>query len=164
MRIATENLSVKLKYLHIVDPAIVNMESQCCPDYMEALDAGSSRIDDQHIPFWITDYFQNMGMAAYEYIRLITVYEFTGSGIISTRITSDMGHQYLHAFTLEEAVKRMSETKVMVVTVSGYAHKRLESSYFLCQFHSPAEVTGMPYLVHRFKELTELRVENPMRI
>lgn len=164
MIIATEALPVKFEHLHIMDPAIVNMESQRSPDYMKALNACSSRIDDQHIPFRVTDDFQDMGMPAHEYIRLITVYEFTGSWIISARIASDVGHQDLHAFAFEEAVKRMDETKFMVITVSGNACKRLESCNLLRQLHSPAEVTGMPDPVHRFEELTELRVENPMRI
>lgn len=164
MRIATEELAVKFEYLHIMNATVVNMKSQCCPDYMKTLNACSSRIDDQHISFRVTDYFQDMRMATYEYIRLITVYKFTGSRVISARIASDMGHQYLHAFTFKEAMKRMNETKVMIVTVSGNARKRLEGGYLFSQFHSPTEVAGMPYPVHRFEELAELLVKNPMRI
>ena len=131
---------------------------------MEALDSGRSGVDHQHVSLWIADDFQDMGMATYEYIRLITVYKFTGSRIISARIASDMGHQDLHAFTFKEAMKRMNESKVMIVTVSGNACKRFEGSYLFSQFHPPTEVTGMPYPVHRFEELAELLVKNPMRI
>ena len=109
-----------------MDPSLIDMESQGCPDHMEPLYAGSTRIDHKHIPFRISDNFQYMGMATNEYIRTIFINQCTRSWIISAGIASDMGHQNLHPFALEKAVKRVYEAQFMIVTIARHAHKGLE--------------------------------------
>jgi hypothetical protein len=132
---------------------------------MKALDSRSAWIDYQHVvSLRITNHFQNMRMAAYEYVRFIPVYQLTGTRVISARISAHMGHQDLHPFALEESMERMLETQGMIVAVAGHAHQRLERSNLCSQVHSPSEVTGMPYLVDRLKEFLEPSVEHTVRI
>jgi hypothetical protein len=59
---------------------------------------------------------------------------------------------------------RMRISKVIVVTVSGNANKRLEGRDFLCGLETASEIAGMPNLVHRSEELAELLAEYAMRI
>ena len=128
------------------------------------MDASCPGIDDKHVPFGIAHDFEDVGMTAYEYVRPVCIYELTGSCIISSRISSDMRHQYLKAFAFEEAVERVGVAQVVVVAVAGDAEERLEGSYFSCQFKPAAEVAGMPDLVDRLEERTESLAENPMGI
>ena len=147
-----------------MDSTLVYMESQRCPDYMEALDPCSSGIDHKHITLCVTHHLQDMRMTAHEYIRVIAVYQFTGTHIITSGIAAHMSHEHLYSFTFEESVKRMVIAERLVVTVAGYAYKRLEGGHAGRQIHASAEVSGVPDLVNRPEELLELRVEDSMRI
>ena len=51
---------VQFKNFHTVDPAVLDLEAEGCTDHMEALNAGSSGVDYQHITLWIAHNFQNM--------------------------------------------------------------------------------------------------------
>ena len=105
-----------------------------------------------------------MGMPAYENIRMISVYEFTGTRIITSGISADMSHENLHSLTFKETVQRMNVTQVVVVTIARNSYQRLETAYFLCQFHSPAKIPGVPYLVHGLEEVLELPTEDAVRV
>lgn len=131
---------------------------------MKTLDSSCSGIDNQHVSLGITHDFQNMGMTTYEYIRSVFVYQLSRPRIISAGIASDMGHEYLHALALEEAMERMDETQIVVVTIAGDADQRLESGYLCSQVHAPAEISRMPDLIDRRKKLLELLVEHTMSI
>ena len=147
-----------------MDSALVYMESQRCPDNMEALDSGSSGIDYKHITLCVTHNLQDMGMAAYEYIRTIAVYQFTGTHIIASRIATHMGHEHLYSFTFEESVQRVDESQLMVVAVASHSYKRLELSNLFCQVHTSAEISCVPYLVDWLKKILELMAEHAMCI
>ena len=58
----------------------------------------------------------------------------------------------------------MYEPEFMIITVSSYTSQRLEGCYFLGQVHAPAEISGMPDLIHGFKELADPRIKHPVRI
>ena len=103
-------------------------------------------------------------MAAYEDVRMIAVEQFTGTWIVASGISSDMGQKDLHSFAVEETVKRMDITQIVVVTVAGHTHQRLECSNLLRQFHPTAEITGMPYLIHRGKKVTDAVIEDAVSI
>jgi hypothetical protein len=75
-----------------------------------------------------------------------------------------MGHKHLQPFTFEEPVDRMCVAEIEVVAISRHPYKRLEGGNLLRQFHTSAEITGVPYLVHRLKEITELLVEHTVGI
>jgi hypothetical protein len=105
-----------------------------------------------------------MGMPAHEEVRLQFVYELTRPYIISSRISTNMNHKHLESFTFKKTMNRMGETQVIVVTVSGYAHKRFEGSDFLCSLKTAAEIASMPHLVNRSKKFLELLAEYAMRI
>jgi len=81
------------------------METQCGPYNMKALDAGSPRVEDQHIPLLVTDNLKDMRMSAYEQIRMIFIYELQCPGVIPSGITAYVDHEHLHSFALEEAVQ-----------------------------------------------------------
>lgn len=131
---------------------------------MKALNSSGSRIKYQHIALRIPYDLKDMGMSAHEYVRFQFVYELPRPDIISTGITSDMYHEYLEPFALEEAMDRMSIAQVVVVTVSGDADKRLEGRDFLCGLKTASEIAGMPHLVNRSKKFLELLAEYAMRI
>ena len=78
-RKSQERLSVQFENFHAVDPAVLDLEAQGGADHMETLDPGCSRIYHQHVAFGITNHFQDMGVAADEYIRMIPVDEFPGA-------------------------------------------------------------------------------------
>ena len=148
-----------------MDLTILNLKSQCSTDNMEALDSCRTRIDHQHIvSLRITNHLQNMGMSAYEYVRLITVYQLSGPWVVSSRISADMGHEDLHSLALEEPVERVVETQCMIVTVACHTDQWLESGNLLRQVHASAKVSGMPYLIDRRKEFLEPVVKNPMGV
>jgi hypothetical protein len=58
----------------------------------------------------------------------------------------------------------MRVSKVIVVTVSGNADKRLECRDFLCGLETASEIASMPHLVNRSKKFLELLAEYAMRI
>ena len=58
----------------------------------------------------------------------------------------------------------MVESESMVVTVSCYTYKRLELGNLFGQLQSPTEISGMPDLVNRLKELLETVVKDAMGI
>ena len=147
-----------------MDSALVYMESQRCPDNMEALDSGSTGIDYKHITLCVTHNLQDMGMAAYEYIRTIAVYQFTGTHIIASRIATHMGHEHLYSFTFEESVQRVDESQLMVVAIASHTNERLELGNLLSQVHTATKISCMPDLVDRLKKILELLAEHAMRI
>ena len=131
---------------------------------MESLDSGSSRIDHHHVPFRVADNLEDMGVAADEYVRTVFFDEFHRPPVVTSRITSDMGHQDLHSAAFEEAVERMGEAEIMVVAIACDAEKRFEPGDFFSKFQPTSEIPGMPYLIDRGKEFTELSVEHSVGI
>ena len=140
------------------------MESQCRTHDVEALNAGGARIYHKHVPLRITDHLQYMGMPAYKYIRAVLFDEFPCTCIVSAGISSYMGHQNLKTFAHEETMKRMIEAKAVIVTIACNTDQRLEGSHFLSKVKSSTEISGMPYLVHRFEEISELCGKHPVSI
>ena len=148
-----------------MDSSLFNLESESGTDHMEALDSSSAWIDYQHIsPLRISDHFQYVRMPAYEYIRTALVYKLESLGIISSRIASDMGHKHLKALALEKSVERMLEPQIMIVAIACHSDKRLESGYLCRQVQPASEVSGMPDLVDRLKELFDPPVKHTMSI
>ena len=148
-----------------MDFSLFYLESESCADYMETLDSGSTRVQDKHssasgIPHDLED----MRMAADEYVGMILIYQLTGLGVISSRISSHMSHQDLHAFALEETVERMFDPKGVVVAVASDSDQRLELRDFGGHVHAAAEISGVPYLVDRLKECLETVVEDTMGV
>ena len=137
---------------------------QSCPDDMKTLNSRGSGVQDKHITFRVPHDLQDMGMAAYEYVRPVFVDEFSCPGVIASRVAADMGHQHLHALTFEEAVHGVCEAKVVIVTVARDSDQRLELRDFLRQAHASSEISCMPDLIDRSKEFPELRVEDPVCI
>ena len=126
---------------------------------MKSLDSGSPRIDHHHVPFRVADDLEYMGMAADEYVRTVFHDEFHRSLVVTSGIASDMGHQDLHPLAFEKTVERMGEAEIMVVTIACDAEKRMGPGDFVSKLQPPSEIPGMPYLVDRGKEFTELSVE-----
>ena len=157
-------LSVKFKDLHVAYAALVYAEAEGCPDYMEALDAGCSRVYDQHITQRVTHYLKDVGVATDKDVRSVLLYKLPCFGIVSARIASDMGHKHLHALTFEEAVKGMGEAEIVVVTVAGDTYKGLELSDSGSKIKASAEVAGVPDLVHRGEEFTEFGAEDAVGV
>ena len=56
------------------------------------------------------------------------------------------------------------QTQVLAVAIAVDPDQRLERRNLMRRLHSPSEVPGVPYLVHRFQELPERLVKNPVRI
>lgn len=147
-----------------MDFSLFYLESEGRTDNMETLDSGSTGIKDKHssargIPHDLED----MRMAADEYVGMILIYQLTGLGVISSRISSHMSHKDLHAFALEETMERMFEPKGVVVAVAGDSDQRLELRDFGGHVHA-AEISGMPYLIDRLKEGLETVVEDTMGV
>ena len=147
-----------------MDLPIVYMKPQRSPHNVEALNTGGARVHNQHIASGIADNLENMRMSADENIRFVFIDQSTGLHIIPARISSDVSHQDLHSFTLEEPVDRMGEAKIEVIAIAGNTNQGLEGSDLLRQVHSTAKITSVPYLVHWFKEITELLIENAVGI
>ena len=148
-----------------MDVSILDLEPQCGTDDMESLDSSGSRIEHKHSSTsLVPHYLEYMGVPAYEYVRMITVYQLARPDIVSSRISAHMGHEDLHALALEEAVEGIFEAKGVVVTVARHSDQRLELRDFYSRFHAAAEITGMPDLVDRFKEGLDAIVEYTMCI
>lgn len=148
-----------------MDFSLFYLESEGCTDYMESLDSGSTRVQDKHSSAsGVPHDFQDMRMAADEYVGTILIYQLTGLGIIPSRIPAHMGHKDLHAFALEETVERMFEPKGVVVAVTGDSDQGLELRDFGGHVHAAAEISGMPYLIDRLKECLETVVEDTMGV
>jgi hypothetical protein len=157
-------LPIHFEHFHIVDFPVIYMKSQSRPYNMKALDSSCSGIDDQHIPLRIPYDLEDMRVPAYEYIGMQFVYQLAGARVISPGISSYMGHQDLHSFTLEETMERMGEAQIVIVTVSCHSDQRLEGSHLSSKLHTSPEITGVPYLIHLGEELPELRIENAVSV
>ena len=153
-------LAIQFKDFHAMDAPLIYTETQGSTHQMKALDSCSSGVYHQHIPLGITHNFQDMRMAADKQVWLISVNQFAGTEIISSRITSDMGHKHFYSLTFKKAVQGMIIAKTMVVTVSCDSDKRLVCSYLFGKIHSSSEVACMPYLVHLRKEVLEFPGEH----
>lgn len=95
-------------------------------------------------------------MTTYENLWPEAVYQGSGSEVIMAGIASDVHHQHGHPSAFEELVVREIHPYILTVTVSINAHKRFERSYLLSSLEASAEISGMPYLVHRLKKFLEL--------
>ena len=110
--------SVKFIDFHVRNLTFRELEAQGGADKMEALDAGSSGIYDQHVPLGIAHNLEDMRVAAYEYVRTVFVYQLAGAGIVSARISAHMGHQHLQSLAFEETMEGMYEPELMIVAVA----------------------------------------------
>ena len=157
-------LAIQFKDFHAMDAPLIYTKTQGSTHQMKALNSCSSGINHQHIPLRITHDFQDMRMAADKQIRLISVNKFTCTGVVSSRIATDMSHENLYSLTFKKAVQGMIIAKTMVVTVSCDSDKRLVCSYLFGKIHSSSEVSGMPDLIHRLKKVAEGLVEHAVCI
>ena len=158
------HLSVEFEDFHIADAALVQVEAEGGADHVEALDAGCSRVDDQHISFGIPHHFKDMRVAADKDVRMEFIDQLPRAGVISAGIASDVGHKHLHPLTFKEAVERVSETEVVVVAVSSNTYKGLEFRDGSGKIKASAEVTGVPDFVHRGKEFAEFGAEDAVGV
>ena len=153
-------LAIQFKDFHAMDAPLIYTETQGSTHQMKTLDSCSSGIDHQHIPLRITHDFQDMRMAADKQIRLISVNKFTCTGVVSSRIATDMSHENLYTLTFKKTVQGMIIAETMVVTVTCDSDKRLVCSYLFGKIHSSSEIACMPYLVHLRKEVLEFPGEH----
>ena len=158
------HLSVEFEDFHIADAALVQAEAEGGADHVKALDAGCSRVDDQHISFGIPHHFKDMRVAADKDVRMEFIDQLPRAGIISAGVASDVGHKHLHPLTFKEAVERVGETEVVVVAVSGDSHEWLEICNGGGKVEASAEITGVPDLVHRGKEFAEFGAEDAVGV
>lgn len=157
-------LSVQFENFHRMDASFLETESECGAHDMKTLYACGTWIYHQHIPLGVTHNLQYMGMTANKDVRTVLVNQLSCLGIVTSGISSYMCHQNLQALALKETVHRVDISKIEIVTVSCNSDQRLESCNLLCCSHPSSEVSGMPYLIDRFKELPELSVKDTMRI
>lgn len=148
-----------LKDFHTVNTAFVYMKTEGGPNNMKALETGRARIDGEHSPFRIVHYLEYVGMATNEKIGRELPYPLQSSRIVPPGISSDMGHQNLHALPREAAEKRAFVEETTVVDIAADRHKRLEFPEFSNQIHSPANVARMPQFIHWGKKIPERRIE-----
>lgn len=156
--------SVKSEDFHAVDTSLLDLESECGADYMEALDSGRPGVYGEHVVPFVPRHLEDMGVAAYEDVGTVEVDQGEGTGIVTARIAAYMGHQHLQSLAFEYAVERVDEAEAVVVAVACHAFQRLELRYLFCQFKTSSEITCVPDLIDRFEKFTEWRIEYAVSI
>lgn len=163
-KLTKEISPLNFKEFHVIYPALIDLESQCRANKVEALYSGSPGVDSKHVAFFITHDLEYMRVAADEDVRPVGVYQSAGPGVVSSGVSADVGHQYFQPFAFEDAVHGVDEPQLMIVAVARYALQGLESCYFFGQCHAASEVTRMPYFIDRFEEFTEGGVKYAMGV
>jgi hypothetical protein len=105
-----------------------------------------------------------MRVAADKDVRMEFIDQLPRAGVISAGVASDVGHKHLHPLTFKEAVERVGETEVVVVTVSGDSHEGFVLRNGGGKVEASAEVTGVPDFVHRGKEFAEFGAEDAVGV
>ena len=82
-------LSVQLEHLHGVYSATLDSEPQRRTYHMKTLNSSRPWIYHKHVPLYIPDDLENMGMTADKDVRFIFINQGTGSCVISSRISSE---------------------------------------------------------------------------
>ena len=123
---------------------------------MPALEPRGSGVYRHHVVLAVTHDFQDMRMSADKYLWSDAVYQGSGAKVIMTRISPYMHHEDGHSATFEGLMMWIIHTDVLAITVPIDADQRLERGDFLCCLKSSSEISGMPDLIHRFKEFLEL--------
>ena len=103
-------------------------------------------------------------MPADEKVRVVTLDESPRADVVMPRITPDMGHQHLHPAAFEILMSGINGADILPVAVPVNSHKRLEIRELLGEFSIPAEVSGVPELLHRLQEFAELIGEESVRV
>jgi hypothetical protein len=145
-------------------PAVLDMKTKSCPYYMKTLYTGRPGIYYQHIALGIPYNLKDMRMSAHKDIRFMFLYQFDSPAVISSRIASHMSHKNLQAFAFKETEQRVLIPQSMIIAIASDTLERLECRQFLSQRHAPAEITGMPQLIHRLQKIPERLVEYPMSV
>ena len=128
------------------------MEPQGGADKMETVYPCCAWIDDHHVALMVVHHPEDVGMPAYEDVRMVPVYESPCPRVITARIATDMNHQHFHTAAVKKQMVRIVETDILAVAVAINAFQRLEGRNLLRSLQ-PAEVSGMPYLIHRLQEI-----------
>ncbi len=131
---------------------------------MPPLNATGSRIDGEHIIMGVVHHLEDVRMPAHENLRTTGLYQGLSPEIIMPGVSPDMGHKYRHTPALEKLVPGVVEPDVTAVTVPINPHEGFEGSDGCREFSIPAEIPGVPELVHRIEELAELFVEDAVRV
>ena len=149
---------------HIGEVARINLEAQGGADQVKTLMAGGPGIDDEHIIIGIVHHAQDMGMTADENIGLIHVNLLPGLGVVTPGKTADMRHQHLLPLALEKLVAGAVVAQVVAVHISVHPDEVFERRQAAVHLRSPAEISGVPYLIHGSQELKNIFVQAPVRI
>ena len=91
-----------LPNLHIADLAAVNFEAYGGAYSVGTILACSSRVDVEQIVYWVVNDFEDMRVPGNKDLGTAGLNLRHGTGIVSTRITSDMGHQYVALLDTEK--------------------------------------------------------------
>ena len=124
----------------------VNGKSYQCPLLVPALDAGSTRIDVQHIQCLIKLHLQDMRMTSNEKLGRIGIERAPDGSIVVPRVTADVFNQHIHILALETVQFPVHQSEVTPVAVAADSPERPEGSQFLGHLHTP-DVSGVPDLV-----------------
>ena len=154
---------VHLPDLHVMNPAVINAESEGSADGMKTIGAGSARIDDHHAALMVVHHPEDVGMPAHEDVWMKFVYKSPCPRVIPARIASDMNHQHFHAAAVKKPVVRIVKPDILAVAVAVHTFQRLEGRNLLRSLQS-AEVSGMPYLIHRLQEILQRGIKQTMGI
>ena len=103
-------------------------------------------------------------MAADEKLGSVSLYQAAGEVIVSAGIAAYVRHKHTHAFAFEESVLRAVEMQGLIVAIAVNAQGRLERGDLIPGLHSPAEITGVPYLVYGCQELPEFLRKHSVRV
>lgn len=149
---------------HIGEVAGVDFEAQGGANQMKALVSGGPGVDDEHIVKLVVHHPQNVGVTADKDIGTIDVNFLPGFGVVTPGKTADMRHQHLLPLALEKLVAGAVVAKVVAVHISVHPDEVLERRQAAVHLRSPAEIPGVPYLIHGSQELKNIFVQTPVRI
>ena len=103
-------------------------------------------------------------MPADEKVRVVTLDESPRADVVMPGIAADMGHQHLHPAAFEILMSGINGADILSVAVPVNSDKRLEIRELLGKLSIPAEVPGVPELLHRLQEFAELVGEESVRV
>ena len=147
-----------------MDTVWIDVKTYCGTDGLPALEAGCAGIYIQSIVARVAHNLKDMGMPAHEDIRLVCIQHRSDIKGIMPRRASDMSHQNLMTFAVEELHLRTVEAYFLGIAVPVNAYKGLECGDAVEKGDVAAEISGMPYLIDRSKEFLELGAEYPVGV
>ena len=111
-------LSREVEDFHILEDAVLYLETQRRADNVPALNACRTGIDRKEIVFPVVHHLEYVRVATDEDIRMVGIYHSPHIERIFSRIATDMGHQYLQVLTVEKLDQRALEAYFLRVAVA----------------------------------------------